>query len=126
MTKVKSVPCAFNGKSDKITPPDGGDRDRKEPGRRRSGHPSGVVHGPTRNTEVGMTNRHEILAAEVVDAFKNSLDEETLSGLSQTQLDTLAQLVEEALSDELQITIERIEELAHDLRTQLEHKEIEL
>lgn len=73
-----------------------------------------------------MTNRHEILAAEVVDAFKNSLDEETLSGLSQTQLDTLAQLVEEALSDELQITIERIEELAHDLRTQLEHKEIEL
>jgi len=73
-----------------------------------------------------MTNRHEILAAEVVDAFKNSLDEETLSGLSQTQLDTLAQLVQEALSDELQITIERIEELAHDLRTQLEHKEIEL
>jgi hypothetical protein len=73
-----------------------------------------------------MTNRHEILATEVVDAFKNSLDEQTLASLSQTQLGTLAQLVEEALSDELQIAIERIEELAHNLRTQLEHKEIGL
>jgi len=73
-----------------------------------------------------MTNRHQRLATQVVDAFKESLDETSLASLSPAQLDTLTQLVEEALSDELQVAIEHIEGLARELRTHLEHKEIEL
>lgn len=67
-----------------------------------------------------MINRHQERAQQVVASFKELIDEPALKAISDAQFKELELLVREAIADELHNAAEKVEELAHKLRAEVE------
>ena len=73
-----------------------------------------------------MPIQNEQLADKVVAAFKNNLSDETLSHISEQEFHELANIVREALSEELSKAAEMIDEVVKKLRGMTDHRDIDL
>lgn len=73
-----------------------------------------------------MVDRHQQLAHKVVEAFKALLSENARQQISETELNELALMIREALSEELESAAASVEELARTLRTNIDRPELGL
>ena len=73
-----------------------------------------------------MTEQHRTLAEKVVDAFRSSLNESARTALGESDYDKLAQIMSEALSEELNSAAEIVDDAARRLRAAVERPELEL
>jgi len=64
-----------------------------------------------------MTERHQERAKKVVESFRAVLDEKALETISDSELEQLALIVQQALAEELHDAAEQVEGLAHKLRS---------
>jgi hypothetical protein len=71
-------------------------------------------------------NWHQHVAEKAVAAFKESLDDDARSHLTEAQFDELTRLVQEAITEELTAAAELIEEAARRLRAETERPEFGL
>ena len=73
-----------------------------------------------------MTDRHQELATQVVEAFKAKLSEAARGHISAAQFEELNFMIREALSVEREATTALVEELLGKLRAGIERPELEL
>jgi len=73
-----------------------------------------------------MLNRHQDKAAQVVEAFKNSLDVETLQQISDAQFKGLEVMVAEAMGEEMGVAAEMLSELVAKFRAESERPDLDL
>ena len=73
-----------------------------------------------------MQNRHQALADRVLDAFKDILNEAVREQITESQYTELSLMIQEALSEELEHAINRVEEVVKNLRTEVEKPELGL
>lgn len=73
-----------------------------------------------------MVDRHQQLAHKVVEAFKALLSQNARQQISETELNELALMIREALSEELESAAASVEELARTLRTNIDRPELGL
>ena len=73
-----------------------------------------------------MSNRHQELAEKAVEVFKSKLSEQARQDISDAQFEELTNIIKEALSQELGTAVNLVEELAKNLRTEVERPELEL
>ena len=73
-----------------------------------------------------MPNRHQALADRVLDAFKDILSEAVREQITESQYTELSLMIQEALSEELENAINRVEEVVKNLRTEVEKPELGL
>ena len=73
-----------------------------------------------------MPNRHQALADRVLDAFKDILNEVVRKQITESQYTELSLMIQEALSEELDHAINRVEEVVKNLRTEVEKPELGL
>ncbi|UCE88939.1 MAG: hypothetical protein JSW10_11610 [Pseudomonadota bacterium] len=73
-----------------------------------------------------MTDGHRALADKVVEAFRSSLSETARAALGESDYDKLAQIISEALSEELNSAAEIVDDAARRLRAAVERPELEL
>jgi len=71
-------------------------------------------------------NPHQHIAEKAVTAFKDFLDDDTRSHLTEAQFDELVRLVQEAITEELTAAAEVVEEAARRLRAETERPELGL
>lgn len=71
-----------------------------------------------------MVDRHYKLAAKVVEAFKANLSETTCRQISDGEFSQLADMIREAISEELETAVALIEEVARKLREGVEKPDI--
>jgi predicted ArsR family transcriptional regulator len=74
--------------------------------------------------EASMVNRHYSLAEKVVEAFKSNLNETMCRQISDNEFSQLAEMIREAISDELETAVALIEEVARKLREGVEKPDI--
>ena len=73
-----------------------------------------------------MTDQKRALAEKVVEAFRSSLSEPARVALGEPDYDKLAQIISEALSEELNNAAEIVDDAARRLRAAVERPELEL
>ena len=73
-----------------------------------------------------MTNHHQGRANKVVEAFKGLLDENVSQQISDSQYDTLALMVSEAISEELTVAAGMMEDVIKKIRVETNRSELEL
>jgi hypothetical protein len=73
-----------------------------------------------------MVKRHEEKAAQIIEAFRNSLDVQVQQQISDAQLRGLELMIVEAMGDELGIAAERVEQVVKQLRTESERLDLGL
>jgi hypothetical protein len=73
-----------------------------------------------------MTIQNEQLAQKVIEVFKKNISEEALAHISETEFQTLAQIVREALSLEMTEAVEMVDKLEKQLREKAEHLDLDL
>lgn len=71
-----------------------------------------------------MVDRHHELAKKVVETFKSNLSETTCRQISGNEFSQLADMIREAISDELETAVALIEEVARKLREGVEKPDI--
>ena len=73
-----------------------------------------------------MVKRHEEKAAQIIEAFTNSLDVHVQQQISDAQLRSLELMIIEAMGDELGIAAEKMEQVVKQLRTESERLDLGL
>ena len=73
-----------------------------------------------------MTIQNEQLAQKVIEVFKKNISEEALAHISETEFQTLAHIVREALSLEITEAAEMVDKLEKQLREKAEHLDLDL
>jgi hypothetical protein len=73
-----------------------------------------------------MLKRHQDKAAHVVEAFKNTLDIETLQQISDAQFKGLEMMVAEAMGEEMGVAAEMLSEVVAKLRAESERPDLDL
>jgi hypothetical protein len=73
-----------------------------------------------------MTNHHQDRSNKVVEAFKGLLDENVSQQISDSQYDTLALMISEAMSEELAVAAEMMEDVIKKIRIEANRSELEL
>ena len=73
-----------------------------------------------------MTNHHQGRANKVVQAFKGLLDENVSQQISDSQYDTLALMISEAISEELTAATAMMEDVIKKIRVETNRSELEL
>ena len=73
-----------------------------------------------------MTIPNEQLAQKVIEIFKQNISEDALGHISETEFQTLAQIVREALSLELSEAAEMVDNLEKQLREKAGHLDLDL
>lgn len=73
-----------------------------------------------------MTNNAAKIASKAVSAFKERINETSKSTISDSEWQQLTQIVQEALSEQQAHTIEQLEQLVRQLRSQTDRPEIGL
>ncbi len=71
-----------------------------------------------------MVDRHYEHAEKVVEAFKSDLSKTTCGQISDSQFSQLADMIREAISEELETAVDLIEEVARKLREGVEKPDI--
>ncbi|MGZ8158956.1 MAG: hypothetical protein ACXWT1_18795 [Methylobacter sp.] len=73
-----------------------------------------------------MTIENEQLAQKVVEVFKKNISEEANAHISETEFETLARIVREALSLEITEAAEMVDKLEKQLREKAVHLDLDL
>jgi len=73
-----------------------------------------------------MTIQNEQLAQKVIEVFKKNISEEARAHISETEFQTLAQIVKEALSLEMTEAAEMVDKLEKQLREKALHLDLDL
>lgn len=73
-----------------------------------------------------MTIQNEQLAQKVIDIFKQNISEDARAHISETEFQTLAQIVREALSVEMTEAAEMVDNLEKQLREKAGHLDLDL
>jgi hypothetical protein len=73
-----------------------------------------------------MIKRHQDKAAQIVEAFSNTLDIEALQQISDAQLKGLQAMIVEAMGEELGIAAARVAAVVTELRAESERPDLEL
>jgi len=73
-----------------------------------------------------MTIQNEQLAQKVIEVFKKNISEEARAHISETEFQTLAQIVREALSLEMTEAAEMVVKLEKQLREKAVHLDMDL
>jgi len=73
-----------------------------------------------------MATDHEVLAQEVVTAFMETLDPKARDLISKAQREELELLVREAVAEAVSDTLERVEDLVKQLRSETSRPQLEL
>ncbi len=73
-----------------------------------------------------MVDRHYELAEKVVEAFKSDLSEAMCRQISDSEFSRLADMIREAISEELETAVDLIEEVARKLREGVEKPDISI
>ena len=73
-----------------------------------------------------MVDRHYELAEKVVEAFKSDLSEATCRQISDSEFSRLADMIREAISEELETAVDLIEGVARKLREGVEKPDISI
>ena len=71
-----------------------------------------------------MANHYQDRAYKVVEAFRNLLDENVSQQISDSQYDTLALMISEAISEELGVAATMMEDVIKRLRAESSKSEI--
>ena len=73
-----------------------------------------------------MSIENNQLADRVIIAFKNILSDDAKAHLSDKELHELNMIVREALSQQLSQTAEAVDDLSRQLRSKIDHQDIDL
>lgn len=73
-----------------------------------------------------MNQRHQELATQVVNAFRDTLDVVVQESVGEGHFEKLHQLICDALAEELQTTAERVQGLFRELEMGMDRPELEL
>ena len=73
-----------------------------------------------------MSIENDQLADRVIIAFKNILSDDAKAHLSDKELHELNMIVREALSQQLSQTAESVDDLSRQLRSKIDHQDIDL
>ena len=73
-----------------------------------------------------MSIENNQLADRVIIAFKNILSDDAKAHLSDKELHELNMIVREALSQQLSQTAESVDDLSRQLRSKIDHQDIDL
>ncbi len=73
-----------------------------------------------------MANHHWEVASRLVLAFKEELDSDARDSISEAQYNELAQMISDAIAEEVSGAADQVEELANRLRSLAQKREIGL
>jgi hypothetical protein len=73
-----------------------------------------------------MMKRHQDKAAQIIEAFRNSLDVQLQQQISDAQLKDLEAMIVEAIGEELGIAAERVDQVVKQLRAESERPDLGL
>ena len=71
-----------------------------------------------------MGNQHQDRAVKVVEAFKDLLDENSSQQIAAAKFDTLTLMITEAISEELGVAADMMEDVIKKLRAELNKPEL--
>lgn len=71
-----------------------------------------------------MTNRHQDQATKIIEAFKDTLDEDVCQQISDEKFNVLALMIKEAMGEELGVAAELIEDVVRKLRAESDKPEL--
>lgn len=71
-----------------------------------------------------MVNQHQDRAVKVVEAFRGLLDENIRQQITNAQFDTLTLMITEAISEELGVAADMMEDVIQKLRAEINKPEL--